>query len=137
MAISKLGHPIVNRLNAPFWSAADEGRLSLPHCVVTGQPFWPPSPSSPFQAAGPVEWREIDPQGMIRSIIIFQRAFQPELVSHLPYGIMLVEVAEGVRLSIFSSDPTAAQPGEIVRIRFATFGEGGHQLPIADGEPLL
>src|SRR3546814_6293290 len=44
--------PVVNDLSRPFWDAAEEGRLSLPHCVATGRPFWPPAPASPLRTGG-------------------------------------------------------------------------------------
>src|SRR3546814_21111842 len=81
--------PVVNDLSRPFWDAAEEGRLSLPHCVATGRPFWPPAPASPLRTGGAVAWREIEAAGMLLSMAVYRRAFQAALAGPLPYGIAL------------------------------------------------
>jgi len=112
--------PVVNDLSRPFWDAAAEGRLSLPHCAETGRAFWPPAPTSPFRAAGAVEWREIEAAGMLLSIAVYRRAFQTVLKDLVPYGIALVEVAPGVRLLGHVENPDAApEPGSRVSLCFA------------------
>src|SRR3546814_8217791 len=73
--------PVVNDLSRPFWDAAEEGRLSLPHCVATGRPFWPPAPASPLRTGGAVAWREIEAAGMLLSMAVYRRAFQAALRS--------------------------------------------------------
>src|SRR3546814_19947892 len=80
------------------WYAAEEGRLSLPHCVATGRPFWPPAPASPLRTGGSVAWREIEAAGMLLSMAVYRRAFQAALAGQLPYGIALIEVLPEVRL---------------------------------------
>lgn len=90
--------PTVNALSRPFWNAAEKGRLILPHCLETGQPFWPPAPTSPFRTAGAIAWREIEPAGILLSLVVYRRAFQAALAGQLPYGIALIEVAPDVRL---------------------------------------
>jgi uncharacterized OB-fold protein len=124
--------PLRNDLSEPFWEGAEAGRLILPYCRETGRPFWPPSPSSPFVTAGPIDWREADPEGVMVTAVTYRRLFQKALADRLPYGIALVELAGGVRLQAHVAEPDAAdapRAGDTVRLRFA---------PLADGElPVL
>ena len=111
--------PVINDLSRPFWNGAEEGRLTLPHCVATGSAFWPPAPTSPFRTSGAVEWREVEAVGIVSSIVVYHRAFQAALAAHLPYGIALVQVAPGVRLLVHLKDPDAApKPGTRVSLCF-------------------
>src|SRR3546814_15306248 len=102
--------PVVNDLSRPFWDAAEEGRLSLPHCVATGRPFWPPAPASPLRTGGAVAWREIEAAGMLLSMAVYRRAFQAALAGQLPYGIALIEVLPEVRLMAHVEEPDLAPP---------------------------
>ena len=126
--------PIVTSLSAPFWSGAEEGRLVLPHCVTTDRPFWPPSPASPFVTGGAVEWRPAEPDGVLRSRVVYRRAFQKVLDAKLPYGIGLVELDSGVRLQAHLAEPDgegAPRAGEAVTLYFAPLIEGNPPVPHA------
>jgi hypothetical protein len=121
--------PIVNALSQPFWDAAAAGRLCLPFCTATDRAFWPPSPSSPFVTGGEVSWRDIPPEGVVRSILVYRRAFQQALADRLPYGVALVEVAPGARLLAHVPDPAAAAAGDRVRLGFRPLREGEPPVP--------
>ena len=124
--------PVVTSLSAPFWSAAAEGRLVLPHCATTDRAFWPPSPSSPFVTGGAVEWRPAGPDGVLRSRVVYRRLFQKNLEAKLPYGVGLVELESGVRLLAHLPDPDdedAARPNDAVTLYFAPLIEGNPQVP--------
>ncbi|WP_156679272.1 Zn-ribbon domain-containing OB-fold protein [Sphingomonas profundi] len=110
--------PIVNSLSEPFYAAGADDRLVLPHCVTTDRPFWPPSPSSPFVTAGPVEWRQVDPTGEVRAIVTFARVFQQALADRMPFAIALVELAGGVRLHAHAADPQSLAAGDRARLTF-------------------
>jgi uncharacterized OB-fold protein len=120
--------PILNALSQPFWDAAAVGRLCLPFCTATGRAFWPPSPSSPFATGGEVMWHDIPPEGIVRSLVVYRRAFQQALADRLPYGVALVEVAPGVRLLAHAPDPGGAVAGDRVRLGFRPLREG--ELPV-------
>ena len=119
--------PIVNSLSAPFWDAAGEGRLVLPHCLATDRAFWPPSPTSPFVTAGAVEWRPAEPKGVLRSRVVYRRTFQKILEARPPYAIGLVELRSRVRLQAHIADPDAddaPKAGDAVTLHFAPLVEG-------------
>ncbi len=122
--------PLLNDLSRPFWTAGEAGRLVLPHCVETGRPFWPPSPSSPFRTAGNIEWRDVEATGTLLSLVVYRRAFQQELASALPYGVGLVELAPGVRLFAHVARPDGGiAAGDPVRLDFRPL--------VTEGVPVL
>lgn len=123
--------PLVNDLSRPFWDAARAGRLALPHCAATRRPFWPPSPTSPFCTGGSVEWRDVEPAGILLSLVVYRRAFQAEMAERLPYGIAFVEIAPDARLFAHVRHPDAAPPcGERIRLIFSPLLPDGAPVPM-------
>ncbi len=124
--------PIVNELNAPFWTAAEEGRLVLPLCLTTGRAFWPPSPISPFVTGGATSWSPAGGEGVLRALAIYRRVFQKAFEPLAPYGVGLVELDEGPRLHAFISTGDAAdapKAGDRVRLSFASLLPDGPKVP--------
>lgn len=129
--------PIVNRLNAPFWEAAQAGRLMLPFCTATGQAFWPPSPLSPFDIRADVAWREASPLGELQSLAVYRRSFHPAFDPLMPFGVGLVALDAGPRLLAHIAAPgTPAAPcaGARVRLRFRPILPDGLCVPLAEPE---
>lgn len=126
--------PIVNDLDAPFWDGARAGRLMLPFCLATGRAFWPPSPLSPHVSRGAVEWRVVEPVGVLQAVVIFRRSYHQALAARMPYGIGQVALDAGPRLQAHIVDPDgigAPRAGDRVRLDFAALIEGGPAVPIA------
>ena len=124
--------PIINELNAPFWTAAEQGRLVLPHCLTTGRAFWPPSPISPFVSGGATGWSPAGDEGVLRALAIYRRVFQKAFEPLAPYGVGLVELDEGPRFQAFVGAPDSAdtpRPGDRVRLSFVTLVPGGPKAP--------
>lgn len=130
--------PLRNSLSAPFWVGAEAGRLVIPHCLATGRPFWPPSPSSPFVTAGAVDWRVVEPEGEAITIVTYRRGFQQALAGYLPYAIALVELAGPIRLQAHVAAPDAEgalRAGDRVLLHFAALAEG--EVPVLHAGPAL
>jgi uncharacterized OB-fold protein len=133
--MSETVEPIVNNLNAPFWAAAREGRLCLPHCETTRRAFWPPSPYSPFVTGGGVAWIDVSaPTGRALSVVVYHRPFQKAFASAAPYGVALVELDAGPRLMVHVPAPNAAEApraGDSIILHFAPAVAGGPAVPQA------
>ncbi len=115
--MSESADPIVNALNHPFWDGAAEGRLMMPHCVVTGAAFWPPSPISPFAQGRDVEWRMVAAEGEVLASVVYRRAFQRAFADRLPYGIAMVALDCGPRLQAHVEAPDdAGSPRTSMRV---------------------
>ena len=128
--------PIINELNAPFWAAAEQGRLVLPQCLTTGRAFWPPSPISPFVSSGATTWRAARGEGVLRALAIYRRVFQKAFEPLAPYGVGLVELDEGPRLQAFvaaGDGVDAPKPGDRVRLSFARLLPDGPNVPTLTG----
>ena len=124
--------PIHNQLNAPFWAAAEAGRLTLPTCTATGRAFWPPSPVSPFVTSGAVEWRAFKAVGRLLSVVVYRRVFQRTFEPLTPYGVGLVELDCGPRLMAHvpnPDDPDAPRAGQRARLDFIRLFDGGPAIP--------
>ncbi len=124
--------PILNSLNAPFWTAGEQGRLVLPTCVATGRAFWPPSPVSPFVSGGAVDWRVAEAVGALVSVVVYRRIFQKAFEPLTPYGVGLIELDAGPRLMghvPHPDDPAAARAGERAVLRFTRLIDGGPPVP--------
>ena len=124
--------PIINELNAPFWTAAEEGRLVLPLCLTTGRAFWPPSPISPFVSSGATGWSPARGEGVLRALAIYRRVFQKAFEPLTPYGVGLVELDEGPRLHAFVPTQGGAdepKPGDRVRLSFTRLLPNGPKVP--------
>ena len=124
--------PVVNSLNAPFWAAAETGTLRLPHCTVTGRPFWPPSPCSPFAGGADVFWQDVAMVGTVRALAVYHRSFQADFTDRLPYVIALVELEGGVRLHVFAGSPGAICADARVTIRFTQLAPDGPKVLTAE-----
>jgi uncharacterized OB-fold protein len=125
--------PAVNRLNAPFWEAAARGVLLLPHCVVTGAAFWPPSPRSPFPGGRTVLWAEVPAFGTLESLVVYRRAFHPAFAPLMPYGIAQVALNCGPRLQVHVRDAdaeNAPRTGDRVGIGFRSLFDDAPPVPV-------
>ena len=49
--------PLVSVENEAFWSAAKEGRFTVPICGACGKAHWYPRAICPFCGSDKIEWR--------------------------------------------------------------------------------
>jgi uncharacterized OB-fold protein len=127
--------PLINRLNAPFWAGAEDGRLMLPYCTATSRAFWPPSPISPFAEGGAVEWREVEPVGEVKATAAYRRVFHQAFAPLMPFAIALVELDAGPRLQAHvprADDAGAPKAGDRVTLVFRRILPDGPPVPIAE-----
>ncbi|MFI1533924.1 bifunctional MaoC family dehydratase N-terminal/OB-fold nucleic acid binding domain-containing protein [Streptomyces anandii] len=88
--------PVVNRDNAGFWEGVERGRLLIQRCTGCGTLRHPWLPGC--NACGCLEWDTVEAsgEGTVFSYVVMHHppfpAFDP------PYAVVLVELAEGVRM---------------------------------------
>lgn len=104
---------------APYWDAANAGRLLLRRCLDTGRAYHYPRPHSPFTGSANTEWMEASGKGTVYSFSVLPRA-QP------PYCIAYVELAEGpIMLSnLLTDDFASLRIGQPVQVRFVASADG-------------
>jgi hypothetical protein len=111
----------------PFWDAAADGRLVFQRCDECGYIRWPAAGVCPECLSRRATWTEVDGTGTLWSFVVYHRAYAPSLRDQVPYPVVLVELACGVRLvsRLADIDPAKAEPGMAVSVRYREVGEHG------------
>ena len=84
----------------PFWEAASERRLVIPRCDSCGRWVWLPAPVCPTCASTALTWTDAPGSGTgtVVSWIVAHPPVVPIFQAHVPFAVLLVEIAPGVRL---------------------------------------
>ncbi|WP_133911205.1 bifunctional MaoC family dehydratase N-terminal/OB-fold nucleic acid binding domain-containing protein [Streptomyces sp. NBC_00582] len=115
--------PVVNRDNAGFWEGVREHRLLLQRCTACAALRFPWLPGC--QACGGPEWDTVEAsgEGTVFSYVVLHHppfpAFEP------PYAVVLVELAEGVRIvsDVVGVPYDKVRIGMPVRLEFRRYDE--------------
>lgn len=73
---------------APFWEAANEGRLLIKHCAECDRMHYPPRPFCPHCFSAGARWHECTGQGTLYAYSVVRR-------TEIPYAMAYVRLAEG------------------------------------------
>ena len=113
--------------DAPFWEAADAGRLVLPRCRSCATFIWYPRAFCPACHTSGVEWVPASGRGTVYSFTVSQRGMGP-WAEHAPYVIAYVELEDGPRVltNIVGADPDEVRIGDAVTAVFQP--AGSHQV---------
>jgi hypothetical protein len=84
--------------NAPYWSAAREGRLVFQRCTRCGQFRFPAAPICAGCRFRGAQWEEIAGSWVIESFCRFHKAYWPSFAEDLPYTVIQVRHGSGVRM---------------------------------------
>jgi uncharacterized OB-fold protein len=109
----------------PFWDAAAEERLILPHCAACGTYRWPPGPFCPECSAQELAWTEAGP-GRVYSYTVAPRfAADGETQVAVP-ALTEFPAAGGVRLiaAIVDTPIDHIAVGAPVRTHFSQAANG-------------
>jgi len=104
----------------PFWAAAAEGRLVLQQCQACGKTRFPPRHQCPHCWSPDAEWKQASGKGEIESVTIVRRAPTAAFRDLVPYAIVAVTLAEGVRMitNLVGEGALNAQIGDKVNVCF-------------------
>jgi len=116
--------PDITSETAPYWQAANEGRLLLRRCKKTGKAYHYPREHSPFVGGLDTEWIPASGLGRIYSFSVQVRA-RPA------YCIAYIELDEGpIMLSnLVQADFAALRIGQRVQVVFVA-SENGQKVPM-------
>jgi uncharacterized OB-fold protein len=114
----------------PFWDASRERRLTLPWCTECERPHWYPRGFCPSCLSEDVEWRDAEPEGTVHAVSVQPKPNHPGLADRAPYAVVLVDLADGVRMMLQCATTTIAV-GDPVRIGWEPLPDGRH-LPTAE-----
>ena len=90
--------PLIDSESEPFWSAAREGRFLIMHCRACDQAYFYPRRYCPHCWSDDTEWRESGGRGSLYTFSIVYQNPAPPFRDWCPYGIVVVDLEEGVRV---------------------------------------
>lgn len=119
----------------PYWAAAAEGRLVMPHCRACGRLFFPVGPVCPKCLSPDLGWREMSGRGTVSSFVVYHKGWSAWLAEHIPYGVVQVELDEGPRLTtgLLGISADSIHIGLPVR---ATFEQVTDEIALLQFEPI-
>ena len=90
--LSRTG-PSDDGLDTPHWDGLRVGKLMLQRCLDCASWIWSPRPICPSCHSFRLGWESVDPAGSVFSWTRTCQPFTPESTGHLPYVVVLVELA--------------------------------------------
>lgn len=111
--------PPESDLSRPYWQAAARGEFLIQQCGSCGMPRHYPRLLCDQCYSDDVSWITASGRGVIHSWTVAHHAFHPAFIAELPYTIVTVDLAEGVRaLGRWSGDTPSI--GQSVQGHFDT-----------------
>jgi len=96
---ARLPAPQRTELNAPYWRALDEGRLTYQRCPACAHAWLPARTECPRCLASGPQWQDASGHGRLVSWVVYHHAYHPYFAERLPYNVAVVELREGPRLT--------------------------------------
>lgn len=118
--------PTITDLNRPFWEGCAAGVLRLQACRPAGHLRYPISETCPTCLSDDFAWRDLSGDGEILSAVTFHRAYNKAYEAHVPYNVVLVQLAEGPRMfsNVLPLSSPALPAGTPVRVAFDPVDDG-------------
>lgn len=89
---TSMARPSDDGLDAPHWEGLRQGQLRIQHCTGCDTWIWSPRPICPACHGAELEWPSVDPVGTVYAWTRTWQPFSPEVVGHLPYVVVNVEL---------------------------------------------
>lgn len=104
----------------PYWQGLREGKLRLQSCAACGKVRHYPRPVCPHCYSMEVRWIDAQGTGTVHTWTIAHHAFHPSFKGELPYVLVTVDLAEGVRMQaqLRAKDASGLRLGLPVKIAF-------------------
>jgi hypothetical protein len=112
--------PTIDAGNEPFWTAAEQGRLSVQRCLDCGHLRFPVQSLCPRCLSSRLEWTELSGRGEVFASIVYHRAFHPAYRGDTPYNLVIVQLDEGPRMfsNVVGEDAGAVAVGDRLDVVF-------------------
>lgn len=81
-----------------FFEALRTDRIAIRRCLSCGQPQWPPRELCFACHSDGFASLEINQVGRIYTYTVVYRAFHPWFADRVPYGVLVVDLGNGVRM---------------------------------------
>jgi len=93
--------PTITALTAPFWDAAEQGRLLIQNCDDCAKAIFYPRNICPHCWSDRLSWKEATGRGRLKSYSIVHKPGHPGWLPITPYPVGLVELEEGPTMLTF------------------------------------
>ena len=80
-------------LDRPHWEGLRSGEVRVQRCARCGHWIWAPQPVCPRCHSFDLTWPAVEPNGTVYSWTRTWQPFTPELSGHLPFVVVLAELA--------------------------------------------
>jgi uncharacterized OB-fold protein len=91
--------PPASPVSEPFWEATRRRELVLQWCVDCNEPIFYPREACPRCFGSQLEWRPSIGHGEVYAVSVQHRPAMPmPAFTQGPYAVVLVELAEGIRM---------------------------------------
>lgn len=132
-AQAKKPAPRLSAVGAPYWEGLKAGKLLIQHCAECNTPRHYPRPVCSHCYSMKARWVAAKGTGTIHSWTVCHHAYHPGFAADLPYVLLTVDLAEGVRAMgrLRTGDPSAVRIGVAVKAGFEP-GVDGFVLPVFD-----
>jgi uncharacterized OB-fold protein len=126
--VTALFEPPVSEASEEFWNATRELRLVLPWCTLCELPFWYPREVCPRCLDDAIEWRDASGMGEVHAASVQHRPGPMRDPNDGPYTVVLVDLAEGVRIisNVVGCPPESVTVGMEVRVAWQALADGRH-----------
>jgi uncharacterized OB-fold protein len=105
--------PVVTATNAPYWEGLRERQVRLQRCDDCGGWIWPIAPVCQSCWSERHTWVTVSGAGRISSWVRYHKAFDSVYANDVPYNVIQVDLAEGVRLisNLVAADESSLRSG--------------------------
>lgn len=112
--------PVIDHDSAPYWEAAQEGRLDIPLCGDCGKHHFYPRAICPHCHSDNLKFDTVSGRGEVHIFTIARRPAGPAFAEDVPYVVALIELEEGPRMMsrIQTDNPESVQIGARVEVTF-------------------
>ncbi len=91
--------PEITEAMRPFFAAAREHRVVVQRCCNCGKLRFPARELCSHCLARAAEWIEVSGRGTVYSFGVVHQVSHPAFAHLVPYAVVIVELAEGVRMT--------------------------------------
>lgn len=126
MTHAPLPAPIANADSKPYWDAAREDKLVLPHCRSCGHTFFMSRHQCPKCWSDDLAWKQASGRGTVHSFSVVRRASLATFAARTPYVLALIDLEEGPRMmtNIVGENAMETRIGDAVTVCFEECADG-------------
>ncbi len=116
--------PVPDEASQPFFDAAKQGKFLLKYCPLCKRHLAPAAEVCDSCFSNELEWAEASGRGTVYSFVLNHQAVHPGFKDLVPYSVIVVELAEGPRVtSTFDGPNDEIVVDMAVEVSFEDLGE--------------